>query len=67
MKKEIAVDTVLTALPFLKPENVDVKLTYLKILPVLFSYVSLYDIKIIESQNIVDLLQVHSAFVYDQW
>lgn len=66
MKKEFALEEILRLIPFIDNENIMIKQVYLKILPVLFSYVSLYDIRITETFQIIEILQIHSVFTYDQ-
>lgn len=66
MKKESAIIELLANLPFVHPGNREVKMTYLRIIPVLFSHVSLYDVCVDEILQIVDLLRIHPAFTAQQ-
>ncbi|XP_065202329.1 uncharacterized protein LOC135832783 [Planococcus citri] len=65
-KKEFAIRNLTTVLPLLKTRDVDTKNLILKILPVMFSYVTLYDTEINNVFKICDIIRVHPAFSSDQ-
>ena len=65
-KKETAIQNLASILPLLKTRDVDAKTLIFKILPVLFSYVSLYDTEILNVFKICDILRYHPAFSADQ-
>ncbi|XP_065201585.1 uncharacterized protein LOC135832333 [Planococcus citri] len=71
-KKELAIVEVYDTLPYIGVANFTSKNAFLKVLPVLLSYSTLYEMKVQYVSQILDMLRVHPAFIndakiFEQW